>query len=125
MQPYLIDCHDEAIALSMTLPATLDVSRQYSGNDLPDSTCAARSVCTSPQPRSPGAPAGRAGIVLRAWSRRFNMDTDSLESKFDAIGYGIFTPDLLRLLGVDPGPESDQPGPAVPTIAPGSGRMDR
>jgi hypothetical protein len=31
MRPYLIDCHDEAIALSMTLPATLDVSRQYSG----------------------------------------------------------------------------------------------
>jgi Kef-type K+ transport system membrane component KefB len=33
-----------------------------------------------------------AGIVLRAWSRRFNMDTASLEHKFDAVGYGIFIP---------------------------------
>jgi Kef-type K+ transport system membrane component KefB len=33
-----------------------------------------------------------AGIVLRAWTRRFNMDTASLERKFDAVGYGIFIP---------------------------------
>src|SRR5690348_7157845 len=33
-----------------------------------------------------------AGIVLRAWSRRFNMDTASLEHKFDAVGYGVFIP---------------------------------
>ena len=33
-----------------------------------------------------------AGIVLRAWTRRFKMDTDSLERKFDAVGYGIFIP---------------------------------
>ena len=33
-----------------------------------------------------------AGIVLRAWTRRFNMDTDGLEHKFDAVGYGIFIP---------------------------------
>jgi len=33
-----------------------------------------------------------AGIVLRAWTRRFNMDTASLEHKFDAVGYGIFIP---------------------------------
>jgi Kef-type K+ transport system membrane component KefB len=33
-----------------------------------------------------------AGIVLRAWTRRFNMDTAGLEHKFDAVGYGIFIP---------------------------------
>jgi Kef-type K+ transport system membrane component KefB len=33
-----------------------------------------------------------AGIVLRAWSRRFKMDTVGLEHKFDAVGYGIFIP---------------------------------
>ncbi len=33
-----------------------------------------------------------AGIVLRAWTRRLNMDTESLERKFDAVGYGIFIP---------------------------------
>jgi Kef-type K+ transport system membrane component KefB len=33
-----------------------------------------------------------AGIVLRAWTRRFNMDTEGLEHKFDAVGYGIFIP---------------------------------
>jgi Kef-type K+ transport system membrane component KefB len=33
-----------------------------------------------------------AGMVLRAWTRRFNMDTESLEHKFDAVGYGIFIP---------------------------------
>ena len=33
-----------------------------------------------------------AGIVLRAWTRRFNMDIASLEHKFDAVGYGIFIP---------------------------------
>jgi Kef-type K+ transport system membrane component KefB len=33
-----------------------------------------------------------AGIVLRAWTRRFNIDTAGLERKFDAVGYGIFIP---------------------------------
>jgi len=33
-----------------------------------------------------------AGIVLRAWTQRFNMDTAGLERKFDAVGYGIFIP---------------------------------
>jgi Kef-type K+ transport system membrane component KefB len=33
-----------------------------------------------------------AGIVLRAWTRRLNMDVASLERKFDAVGYGIFIP---------------------------------
>ena len=33
-----------------------------------------------------------AGMVLRAWTRRFHMDTDGLEHKFDAVGYGIFIP---------------------------------
>jgi hypothetical protein len=41
-------CHDEAIALSMTFAAALDVSKQNSGNDLPDPACAARSVFMSP-----------------------------------------------------------------------------
>ena len=33
-----------------------------------------------------------AGMVLRAWTRRFKMDTAGLEHKFDAVGYGIFIP---------------------------------
>jgi Kef-type K+ transport system membrane component KefB len=33
-----------------------------------------------------------AGIVLRAWTRRLNIDTAGLEHKFDAVGYGIFIP---------------------------------
>ena len=33
-----------------------------------------------------------AGMVLRAWTLRFNMDTTGLEHKFDAVGYGIFIP---------------------------------
>jgi Kef-type K+ transport system membrane component KefB len=33
-----------------------------------------------------------AGMVLRAWTRRLNIDTASLERKFDAVGYGIFIP---------------------------------
>ncbi len=33
-----------------------------------------------------------AGIVLRVWTRRLNMDTTGLEHKFDAVGYGIFIP---------------------------------
>ncbi len=57
----------------------------------------------------------RAGLVLRRWTRRMNVDTTGLEHKFDAVGYGIFIPiffvasgmmldlraitqDLLRLL---------------------------
>ena len=33
-----------------------------------------------------------AGIVLRIWTRRLDLDTESLERKFDAVGYGIFIP---------------------------------
>jgi Kef-type K+ transport system membrane component KefB len=33
-----------------------------------------------------------AGIVLRAWTRRLNIDTAGLERKFDAVGYGVFIP---------------------------------
>jgi Kef-type K+ transport system membrane component KefB len=33
-----------------------------------------------------------AGIVLRTWTRRLNIDTTGLEHKFDAVGYGIFIP---------------------------------
>ena len=33
-----------------------------------------------------------AGIVLRVWTRRLNMDIEALEHKFDAVGYGIFIP---------------------------------
>ena len=33
-----------------------------------------------------------AGIVLRVWTRKFNMDTTGLEHKFNAVGYGIFIP---------------------------------
>jgi Kef-type K+ transport system membrane component KefB len=31
-------------------------------------------------------------MVLRAWTHRLNIDTVSLEHKFDAVGYGIFIP---------------------------------
>src|SRR5215471_1109337 len=33
-----------------------------------------------------------AGMVLRGWAHRSNMDMASLEHKFDAVGYGIFIP---------------------------------
>jgi len=33
-----------------------------------------------------------AGMVLRGWARRSNMDITSLEHKFDAVGYGLFIP---------------------------------
>jgi Kef-type K+ transport system membrane component KefB len=33
-----------------------------------------------------------AGIVLRTWTRRLNVDTSGLEDKFDAVGYGVFIP---------------------------------
>jgi Kef-type K+ transport system membrane component KefB len=33
-----------------------------------------------------------AGIVLRIWTNRLNLDTESLERKFDTVGYGIFIP---------------------------------
>ena len=33
-----------------------------------------------------------AGMVLRRWTRRLNVDTTGLEHKFDAVGYGIFIP---------------------------------
>jgi Kef-type K+ transport system membrane component KefB len=33
-----------------------------------------------------------AGIVLRIWTHRLNLDSASLERKFDTVGYGIFIP---------------------------------
>ena len=33
-----------------------------------------------------------AGIVLRIWTRRLNLNTEHLERKFDTVGYGIFIP---------------------------------
>jgi Kef-type K+ transport system membrane component KefB len=33
-----------------------------------------------------------AGMVLRGWARRSDIDTVSLEHKFDAVGYGVFIP---------------------------------
>jgi Kef-type K+ transport system membrane component KefB len=33
-----------------------------------------------------------AGMVLRGWTRRLNIDTTGLEHKFDTVGYGIFIP---------------------------------
>jgi len=33
-----------------------------------------------------------AGMVLRAWTGRMDVDTAGLERKFDAVGYGIFIP---------------------------------
>ena len=33
-----------------------------------------------------------AGIVLRGWTRRLDIDTTGLEHKFDAVGYGVFIP---------------------------------
>jgi Kef-type K+ transport system membrane component KefB len=33
-----------------------------------------------------------AGIVLRGWTQHLRMDTESLEHKFDAVGYGLFIP---------------------------------
>jgi Kef-type K+ transport system membrane component KefB len=33
-----------------------------------------------------------AGMVLRGWTHRLRVDTESLEHKFDAVGYGLFIP---------------------------------
>jgi Kef-type K+ transport system membrane component KefB len=33
-----------------------------------------------------------AGMVLRGWTHRVNIDTQALEHKFDAVGYGVFIP---------------------------------
>lgn len=33
-----------------------------------------------------------AGMVLRSWTRRIDMDVARLEQKLDAVGYGIFIP---------------------------------
>jgi len=33
-----------------------------------------------------------AGMVLRSWTRRMEMDVEHLEDKLDAVGYGIFIP---------------------------------
>jgi Kef-type K+ transport system membrane component KefB len=53
-----------------------------------------------------------AGMVLRAWTRRMNIDATSLERKFDAVGHGVFIPIFfitsgmtldLPALSLDPG----------------------
>jgi Kef-type K+ transport system membrane component KefB len=53
-----------------------------------------------------------AGIVLRIWTRRLNVDTASLDHKFDTVGYGVFIPIFfissgmnidLKAIGQDPG----------------------
>ena len=36
--------------------------------------------------------AALAGVVLRHWTRRLDVDTAGLQRKFDAVGYGIFIP---------------------------------
>jgi Kef-type K+ transport system membrane component KefB len=41
-----------------------------------------------------------AGIVLRTWTRRLNVDTAGLEHKFDAVGYGIFIPIFFVFSGM-------------------------
>jgi Kef-type K+ transport system membrane component KefB len=33
-----------------------------------------------------------AGIVLRTWTRRMGVDVEPLETKLEAVGYGIFIP---------------------------------
>lgn len=33
-----------------------------------------------------------AGMVLRSWTRRMDVDIEPLESKLEAVGYGIFIP---------------------------------
>lgn len=33
-----------------------------------------------------------AGMVLRSWTHRIDMDVERLEQKLDAVGYGIFIP---------------------------------
>jgi len=33
-----------------------------------------------------------AGMVLRSWTRRIDMDVERLEQKLDAVGYGVFIP---------------------------------
>jgi Kef-type K+ transport system membrane component KefB len=33
-----------------------------------------------------------AGMVLRGWTHHLRVDTESLEHKFDAVGYGLFIP---------------------------------
>ena len=53
-----------------------------------------------------------AGIVLRIWTRRLNVDVASLEHKFDTVGYGVFIPIFfvssgmtidLKAIAEDPG----------------------
>jgi Kef-type K+ transport system membrane component KefB len=52
-----------------------------------------------------------AGMVLRRWTRRMDLDTTSLEHKFDTVGYGVFIPIFfitsgmtldVKALGQDP-----------------------
>ena len=56
-----------------------------------------------------------AGMVLRSWTRRMDMEVEHLEDKLDAVGYGIFIPLFFVSSGMtldvqlDPG----RPGPAV------------
>jgi Kef-type K+ transport system membrane component KefB len=53
-----------------------------------------------------------AGIVLRIWTRRLNVDVANLEHKFDTVGYGVFIPIFfvssgmtidLKAIAEDPG----------------------
>jgi Kef-type K+ transport system membrane component KefB len=56
--------------------------------------------------------AALAGVVLRVWTQKIEVDTTGLEQKFDAVGYGIFIPIFfissgmaldLKTLAQDPG----------------------
>lgn len=56
--------------------------------------------------------AALAGVVLRVWTQKIDVDTTGLEQKFDAVGYGIFIPIFfissgmgldLKTLAQDPG----------------------
>ncbi|HEX7995717.1 MAG TPA: cation:proton antiporter [Streptosporangiaceae bacterium] len=41
-----------------------------------------------------------AGVVLRSWSRRMGVDITPLESKLDAVGYGVFIPIFFVVSGM-------------------------
>ena len=54
-----------------------------------------------------------AGMVLRGWTRHLNMDTESLEHKFDAVGYGLFIPIFFIYSGMSFDLKSISAGPAA------------
>ena len=41
-----------------------------------------------------------AGVVLRSWTHRLNIDAQGLEHKFDAVGYGVFIPIFFIFSGM-------------------------